>query len=143
MHNYHLPHKLIPFVKENIDKIDWDWLSSNPHPNAIHMLEKNPNTIRWWHLSQNPSAIHILEKNLDKIDCIGLLYNPDIFQINYELIKETNKIINEEIVKMVWHPFRMSKWPEDYLVYDPEDPMDYALTNFTIREIKKRMVIRS
>jgi hypothetical protein len=38
----------------------------------------------------------------------------------------------------------MSKWPEDYLIYDPEDDsMDYALTNFTIRDIKKRMIIRS
>ena len=40
---------------------------------------------------------------------------------------------------MVWHPFRMSKWPEDFLIYDPDDPMDYALINCTIRDIKKRM----
>jgi hypothetical protein len=70
--------------------------------------------------------------------------NPSIFEIDYELMKLTRKIINEEIVRIVWHPSRMSKWPDDYLIYDSEDDsMDYALTNFTIRDIKKRMIIRS
>jgi hypothetical protein len=82
----------------------------------------------------------ILEKNLDKIDWISLWENPSIFQIDYECLKKDRKIMNEEIVKMVWHPCRMSKWPEDSLIYDPEDDsIDYASTNFTIRDIKNRM----
>jgi hypothetical protein len=32
---------------------------------------------------------------------------------------------------------RMSKWPEDCLIYDSDDDsIDYALTNYTIHEIK-------
>jgi hypothetical protein len=37
----------------------------------------------------------------------------------------------------------MSKWPEDSLIYDSEDPMDYSGTNWSIREIKKRIKLRS
>ena len=50
----------------NIEKIDWKSLSANP--NAIHLLEKNPNKINWDLLSRNPNAIHLLEKNPDKIN---------------------------------------------------------------------------
>ena len=51
----------------NLDKIDWVCLSKNP--NAIHLLEQNPEKINWAYLSINSNAIHLLEKNLDKINC--------------------------------------------------------------------------
>jgi hypothetical protein len=50
--------KLKGFIQE--DKCNWKWLSSNP--NAIHLLEQNPNKIDWGCLSGNPNAIHLLEK---------------------------------------------------------------------------------
>ena len=40
-------------------------LSTNP--NAIHLLEQNPDKIDWFWLSLNPNAIDLLEKNQDKI----------------------------------------------------------------------------
>ena len=46
-----------PF-SEHIDKLDWDWLSSNS--NAIHLLEKNLDKVDWSLLSLNPNAIHLL-----------------------------------------------------------------------------------
>ena len=45
----------------------WTYLSININPNAIQILEENPDKISWNCLSQNPNAIHILEKNPDKI----------------------------------------------------------------------------
>ena len=43
-----------------LEKLDWEMLSSNP--NAIHLLEQNPDKIDWNKLSWNPNAIHLLEK---------------------------------------------------------------------------------
>ena len=69
-----------------------------------------------------------------------------IFQIDYEFIKENRKKMTEEIVKIVWHPSRIYKWPEDPLIYDLEDHMDYvqniSITS-TIRDIKKSIKLRS
>jgi hypothetical protein len=42
-------------------------LSLNPNPNAIHLLEPNPEKINWQFLSENPNAIHLLEANPQKI----------------------------------------------------------------------------
>ena len=41
-------------------------LSSNP--NAISILEKNPDKINWSVLSRNRNALELLKKNPDKID---------------------------------------------------------------------------
>ena len=49
----------------NLNKIDWDCLSSNP--NAIFLLEQNPDKINWIRLSSNPNAIDLLEKSYNKI----------------------------------------------------------------------------
>ena len=43
-----------------------DWLSKNP--NAIHLLEQNPDKINWAELSRNPNAIYLLEQNIHKIN---------------------------------------------------------------------------
>ena len=52
-------------LKGNISlyKIKWDCLSKNP--NAIQLLEENPDKIDWTWLSENPNAIHLFEKNLN------------------------------------------------------------------------------
>lgn len=43
------------------------WSSLSENPNAIHLLEANPEKINWYYLSLNPNAIHLLEENVDKI----------------------------------------------------------------------------
>ena len=45
----------------NINKLNWDYLSSNT--NAIELLKANQNKIDWKYLSANPNVIEILEKN--------------------------------------------------------------------------------
>ena len=69
--------KLHDWVEE--DKINWSWMSGNP--NAIHLLEANPNKINWDQLSGNPSAIHLLEANPNKINWEVLSGNPSAIHI--------------------------------------------------------------
>lgn len=52
--------KLRDFI--SLEKIDWNMLSGNP--NAIYLLEKNPEKNDWYSLSKNPNAIHILDENI-------------------------------------------------------------------------------
>ena len=152
------------YVTKNLNKVDWHALSKNP--NAIHILEKNLTEIDWWLLSRNPNAIHMLEKNHDKIywPCLSsnpnaihilennisnicwywLSTNPSIFQIDYDAMRETNKMMSEEIAKIVWHPSRMSRWPEDHLIDDSdEDSIQNISITSTIRTIKNSIKLRS
>ena len=50
----------IHLLEKNLDKVDWDWLSTNP--NAIDLLKANQKKIKFNWLSMNPS-IFILENN--------------------------------------------------------------------------------
>ena len=73
----------IHLLERNPDKIDWEELSGNPA--AIHLLERNPDKIDWNRLSQNPAAIHLLERNPDKIDWWLLCKNPSIFKLKTDI----------------------------------------------------------
>ena len=56
------------------------------NPNAIHLLEQNPDKIYWPKLSENPNAIHLLEQNIDKINWWRLTENPNanhLFKYQY------------------------------------------------------------
>jgi len=61
-------------------------LSGNP--NAIPLLERNPDKIYWTRLSKNPNAIHLLERNPDKIDWLMLYENPSIFQLDTDAMTD-------------------------------------------------------
>jgi hypothetical protein len=127
-----------------LDKINWYFLSQNP--DAIHILEKNLDKIDWYGLSLNSNAIHILEKNLDKVNWDALYCNPSIFQIDYGVMRENGKKMAEEIAKIVWHPSRMARWPEDCLSDDLcMFSKVHAEENITctIRKIKMSIKIRS
>jgi hypothetical protein len=50
-------------------------------------------------------------------------------------MRENNKTMAEEIAKIVWHPSRMHKWPEDHLIYDSDK--DTIQNPLTIRDIKQ------
>jgi hypothetical protein len=66
-----------PLLLENLDKINWEALSSNEGDDCLKILEEYPSNIDWRILSENPSprAIKILENNLDKIEWFYLWYN--------------------------------------------------------------------
>ena len=60
------PYKLLDWVYTHFLNDFWKKISENP--NAIYLLEQNPDKIDWEYLSYNPNAIHILKQNQDKID---------------------------------------------------------------------------
>ena len=72
------------------DKIDWDYLSTNP--NAIELLKKYPHKINWEMLSANTAAIDWLKENKNVIDWGMLSENPAAI----ELLKENRKKIHWE-----------------------------------------------
>jgi len=98
----------IHLLEKNPDKICWHRLSGNP--NAIHILEKNPDKIDWELLSTNPNAIHLLEKNPDKIEWDLLSGNPSIFELDYNGLKEYCSIYKDELLMKALHPSRIEKY---------------------------------
>ena len=52
-------------IKENQDKVKWNWLSLNP--NALSLLKENPDKINWSWLSSNPSIFKKVYNNDDKL----------------------------------------------------------------------------
>ena len=131
---------MVPSLEKNIDKVYWDYLSGNP--NAIHILEKNLDNVDWIWLSRNPNAIPILEKNLDKVNWITLSINPNAIHIleknldkvywemlsknqnitqmfpldllDYEKMRERNKLFAEELTSKVFNPMRLMNICETY-----------------------------
>lgn len=66
----------IGFLEQNLDKINWGYLSANP--NAIELLKKHPDKIDWESLSENPNAIELLNQNPEKINLDFLLWNKNL-----------------------------------------------------------------
>jgi len=136
----------IKLLEENIDKIHWDMLSGNS--NAIHLLEKNIDKIDWRMLSTNANALHLLEKNQDeimwtllcgngegyellKIAIINnvvpqyMIYNnPNIFTIDYDILKKRYELIEEELMQKCYHPTRLFNHLNKYN-YDIGDDIYY------------------
>ena len=69
------------FTALKAETIFWEIVSTNATPDAIHLLEANPDKISWRHLSSNPSAMHILEANLNKINWCFLSCNPEAIHL--------------------------------------------------------------
>lgn len=110
----------IAFLKKNLDKVDWGYLSENPA--AIHILENNLDRVDWIALSENPAAIHILEDNLDRVDWGYLSENTAAIHILKKNLDKVNwealccnpaaiDIIEENIEGLVNH------W--DFIVHNP------------------------
>ncbi len=58
--------------------------------------------------------MHLLENNVECIDWSELSKNPAIFMYDYELIRKTNSVINEEIHQYVYHPRFIQKYIQTY-----------------------------
>jgi len=153
----HLPKKKVDYVNERDIK---NYLLSNTTANhisenndrklylfgsqAIPLFETNLTLINWNLLSTystNPYAIRF--PPLEKTNCMWICFSPpekkDLYQLDYDAMKEEHKGFSEEIAKFVWHPFRRYVWPEDPFIYDPEDDMHYEFSNCTIRNARNNI----
>ncbi len=68
-----MKYKLCDWISE--ERLHWHGLSLNP--NAISLLEQNPEKIVWSLLTENPNAMSLLEKNPEKIVWCYLSENPN------------------------------------------------------------------
>jgi hypothetical protein len=94
-----------------LSKIDWLWLSRNPNPNAVSLLEQNLDKVDWVALSSNPNAIHILEQNLDKVHWGCLLKNPSILELDYEALRNRlHWTYGNELIETMFHPSNIDKF---------------------------------
>ena len=66
-----------------------------------------------YYVSANPNAVHLLERNPDEINWSPLSGNPSIFTYDYKKIKEEREELNEEIIKSIYHPKFIKKFIED------------------------------
>jgi hypothetical protein len=114
--------------KENVLERYWHLLLQNK--NAIHLIKQlyvcngKFNTHQYRYLCSNENAIELIKENIELINWESLndiwshwdtsekmlLKNPAIFTYDYDLIKETNKSRNEEIIKKYYHPDRIKLW---------------------------------
>jgi len=85
----------IPLLEQNLDKINWDYLS----------LNKNPNAIRIWKKCIEMDKYH---RSLILHSCISRYTH--IFTYNYTSIKERMYLYFEELIQRAWHPTRVQKW---------------------------------
>ena len=97
-------------VKENQDKINWEYLSNNLY--AIELLKKNKDNINWDMLSVNINAIELLNKNQHKFNWMGFSSNPNIMTYDYKKMKENmkNSGIVEQLMAYIFNPKNMEKW---------------------------------
>jgi hypothetical protein len=66
-------------------------------------------------LSTNLNAIELLKNNIDKVCWTYLSNNPNIFEYDYNLIKNNIFVYKEELIAKALHPKRVIKWiEEDY-----------------------------
>lgn len=127
---------LIPIYEKNMDKLDWGKLSSNPF--VMDMIMQNLDKVSWHHFCLNPKCFSYLKENPDKIKwnfmcgnrCmeaipwiekhmkedpqkipyLELSGNPNIFELDFDFLKERMDLIREELLEKAWNPKRAMDW---------------------------------
>ena len=61
-------------------------------------------------LSKNPNAIHLLEKNRNTILISWLSINPSIFEYDYQTMKQRCLVYAEELIANRFHPKNFDKF---------------------------------
>ncbi len=79
-----IPYKLRDWIP--LENLYWAYMSENP--NAVSLLEQNPEKICWIYLSHNENAVHMLEKNPEKIDWYSIMMNPNALDFIEKNIKK-------------------------------------------------------
>jgi len=84
--------------------------SKNTNKNAVKLLKNNPDKIYWNWLSTNSSAIDFIENNLDKINRRMIFKNSAIFDYDYRYMKKTRHDLLKELMEVMFHPQNIRKW---------------------------------
>lgn len=93
--------KAIEILKINRHKIDWSQLSKNTNDKAMELLEENPNNIDWYYLSSNPSdkALDLLEKYQEKTISTNMFLSlcKNTNPRIMKILEKNIKLLNEDI----------------------------------------------
>lgn len=81
---------------ERIAKIEWEYFSCNPHPEAIRMLRQNLDKVCWQTLDSNP--------NLDMFLCI--------ISYHYNQMFESKNLLHAELIEVYYSPARLTRMAE-------------------------------
>lgn len=94
--------RAIPFLAKHPELIVWDALSENPE--AIDILEANPDKISYSYLSRNPNprALELLKEHPEKIDWVAVCLNPSDWAIH---------LLMENPEKIVWYNLSQNRNP--------------------------------
>ena len=91
------------------------------NPNAIHLLEQNPQNIEFesQFLCFNSNAIHLvkskyLKSSHNDIKFRHLFGNPSIFEIDYEAIQRRIEPFKESLIQKCFHPDRLRHYLNTY-----------------------------
>jgi hypothetical protein len=102
-------------IEKYPEHIKWGPLSRNPNPRAIRLLKENREKINWGELSKNPNqeAIELLEQNPHKICYPYLSMNPNALHLwtkyDYTKMKNCMKEFCGELTAKVFHPTRVTR----------------------------------
>ena len=80
----------------------------------MNFLENNLDKIDWNYLSVNSGPISLLRKNQDKIDWYLIFSNPSIFEIDYPLLHQRIKLFKEKLMQKCFHADRVVPYWENY-----------------------------
>ena len=114
---------------DHFESIDWEGMSSNPHPGAIALLMANPHRIDWSVLSSNKGAVPLLTANQHRIDWDALSDNTaaiDLLTANQHRINWTGLSGNTAAIDLLTANQALIDW--DSLSYNPA-AMDLILAN--------------
>ena len=112
----------IPILEKNPDKIDWSTLSINNHPRAVKMLkcEKNRDKIDWEAICMNehPDIVDFICDNVEN-NLKKLCFDSLVLYGNSNFIKLIEKYWNNEDFKFLFER-NSSNIPQEFLRMGPE-----------------------
>ena len=110
---YETDNTVIDFIKENIDYLYdgcWIILAKNKNYNARLLVQNNYQEFKknndFWnslHYINNETSLYLFNKYRSKIDLNKISSNPIIFDYNYKNIKDSKKIINQEVKRKYYY----------------------------------------
>ena len=125
----------IELLEQNPDKINWRYLSANTATRAIELLEQNLDKINWEKLSANPAtrAIQLLEQNPDKINWVELSKNTAPGAI---------RLLEQNPDKIVWYNFSQNRAAPKYAIHLFEENVEKIHWNGDISYFQSDEAIR-
>jgi len=74
------------------------------------LLNQNIHKIHWGIFSENPNSIYLIETYLHRMDLNSLSEHPNIFELDYNALKERCSVYTERLISVALHPLRIERY---------------------------------